>query len=357
MQNYEKLLKVRYATKEKRTEMTMVSLFLRMFANTNSVTHPEGTPTEGEHGKHTQMRLNKLDKELNLIMLLSGVQSYTVEELCDKLQVSSRSMYYYLNFLRDFGFVIEKEGTKWRISHQSPFLQRLSEVAGFTEDEAIIIRRLLEKADKDNPQISRIKAKLDRFYDLDILNNVQVNEKQSIVTTTLYNAMKWKKTAILHNYSSSNSESRRSRVVEPFAFLNDNKEVRCYEISSKMNKTFKISRIEWVEVLDDDWLHEHKHHNYHTDIFMFSSETQHHIVLHMDRLAYNIITEEYPKSSDFIEQIDENNWRLSLPVCNYKGIGRFVLGLSNHITAIENEEFKEYLRQQIDTIRPLVSPH
>lgn len=302
------------------------------------------------------MRLNKLDKELNLIMLLCGSQSYTVEELCDKLQISSRSMYYYLNFLREFGFVIEKEGTKWRISHQSPFLQRLSEVAGFTEDEAILIRRLLEQTDRDNTQINRIKAKLDRFYDLDILNNVQMDEKQSAITTCLYNAMKWKKTVILHNYSSSNSESRRSRIVEPFAFMNNNKEVRCYEINAKMNKTFKISRIERVEVLDDDWTYERWHRNCYTDIFMFSGEAQHRVVLQLDRMAYNIITEEYPKSIDFIEQAEENKWTLDLQVCSYKGIGRFVLGLPSHITAIEGEEFKEYLRQQIDTMLPLLSP-
>ena len=95
------------------------------------------------------MRHNKLDKELSLILLLSGSQWYTVEELCNMLQISSRSAYYYLNFLRDFGFVIEKAGTRWRISRQSPFLQRLSEVAGFTEDEAIIIRRLLEQAEQE----------------------------------------------------------------------------------------------------------------------------------------------------------------------------------------------------------------
>ena len=302
------------------------------------------------------MRHNKLDKELSLILLLSGSQWYTVEELCNMLQISSRSAYYYLNFLRDFGFVREKSGTRWRISRQSPFLQRLSEVAGFTEDEAIIIRRLLEQADRDNAQIGRIKAKLERFYDLDILNNVQTNEEQSAIITTLYNAMKWKKMAILYNYSSSNSDTRRSRVVEPFTFLNDNKEVRCYEINSKMNKTFKISRIERAEVLDDAWANEHKHRNHYTDIFMFSGDTQHHVVLHLDRLAYNIITEEYPKSIDFIEQIGDSNWQLSIDVCSFKGIGRFVLGLSNHITAIENDDFKEYLRQQMESIRLLVSP-
>ena len=302
------------------------------------------------------MRHNKLDKELSLILLLSGSQWYTVEELCNMLQISSRSAYYYLNFLRDFGFVIEKAGTRWRISRQSPFLQRLSEVAGFTEDEAIIIRRLLEQADRDNAQIGRIKAKLERFYDLDILNNVQTNEEQSAIITTLYNAMKWKKMATLYTHSPPNSDTRRSRVVEPFTFLNDNKEVRCYEINSKMNKTFKISRIERAEVLDDAWANEHKHRNHYTDIFMFSGDTQHHVVLHLDRLAYNIITEEYPKSIDFIEQIGDSNWQLSIDVCSFKGIGRFVLGLSNHITAIENDDFKEYLRQQMESIRLLVSP-
>ena len=57
-----------------------------------------------------------------------------------------------------------------------------------------------------------------------------------------------KKTVILRNYSSPHSNTTSNRIVEPFMFMNNNNDIRCYEIASGQNKTFKISRIESVVI-------------------------------------------------------------------------------------------------------------
>jgi len=64
------------------------------------------------------------------------------------------------------------------------------------------------------------------------------------LTTAINN----RRVVCLHRYSSPHSHSFSDRVVEPFLFLNDHQDVRCYEFASGMNKTFKLARIGKVEI-------------------------------------------------------------------------------------------------------------
>ncbi|MBO5612620.1 MAG: HTH domain-containing protein, partial [Prevotella sp.] len=45
------------------------------------------------------MRHDKLQRELDLILLLAENRTYTVEQLCERLNVSRRNLYYYFDFL------------------------------------------------------------------------------------------------------------------------------------------------------------------------------------------------------------------------------------------------------------------
>ena len=67
-------------------------------------------------------------------------------------------------------------------------------------------------------------------------------------------------------------------------------------------------------------------------------------------LSHNLLVEEYPLSERDIKQIDESHWLLDTEVCNYLGIGRFVMGLAEDIEVIESPDFVDYLRQKIATI-------
>lgn len=293
------------------------------------------------------MRHNQLEKELQLMLLMTENRTYTVEQLCDRLQISRRNLYYYIDFFRDAGFVVEKHGTCYSLDKSSPFFTKLFKSVSITEDEAITIRRLLDKVSDNSLQVTSLKRKLERLYDLDILNSLATDEERAANVNALYDAMKLKRVVIIHNYSSPNSNTSRARVVEPFMFLNGNNDVCCYEITSKANKTFRVARMGRVEVLDDQWQHEQLHRRMFTDIFMFSSDRQEYVTLHLDRLAYNLIIEEYPKSQAYITDDNNRGWLLHLPVCSYLGIGRFVLGLYDHINIISPHSFSLYIHGQL----------
>lgn len=285
------------------------------------------------------------------MLLMTENRDYTVQQMCERLGISRRTLYYYIDFFRNSGFTVEKRGTCYSLDKNSQFFTRLFKKVHFTEDEAITMRRLLDRASDNSLHVQHLKNKLTRLYDLDILENVTLREQDADNVSTLYDAIKMKKTVILRNYSSPHSNTTANRVVEPFMFMDNNNEIRCYEIASGQNKTFKISRIESVMILADDQIYEARHKKVFTDIFMFSGETRLPVTLRLGRLARNIMLEEYPQSAAFITPDDASHWIVSLEVCSYLGISRFVLGLFESVEILGSEEFREYIRMKIDNMK------
>ena len=297
------------------------------------------------------MRHDKLESQLNLLLLLTENHRYTAVEICEKMGISRRNFYYYLDFFRDAGFVVENHRPYYRIDKDSPFFRKLFETIHFTEDEAITLRRILDRIGDDDLQVRRLRQKLDKLYDLDILNNPQMREQMAHNVSSLYEAIKQKRCVMLKGYSSPHSNTERDRIVEPFLFMNGNNEIRCYEPSSAMNKTFKISRMQEVVLLDLLWENEAQHRQLYTDIFMFSDEQQLPISLRMGRLSSRLLTEEYPQAERYVVQEDASHWRLEVDVCSYVGIGRFVLGLFDDIEVLGDDGFRKYLAGKIDNMK------
>ncbi len=294
------------------------------------------------------MRHDKLERELYLIELLTENRSYTVSKLCDKVGISRRNLYYYLEFFRDCGFVVYKHGEYYCIDRNSPFFNRIIERVSFTEEEAVLIRRLLSKTGNENVLAQNLRRKLDRFYDFDILTNDELREQAAHNIGILYQAIKFKQQVLLHGYVSLNSRTTKDRLVEPFMLMNNNNEVRCFEPSSRLNKTFKISRMRDVELLDTEWCYERLHRDLYTDIFMFSGEEQMPVKMILGKVAYNILKEEYPRALKYVTEMPDGRYLLDMYVCSYVGIGRFVLGLFEDIEVLENEDFKNFLKEKIE---------
>lgn len=293
------------------------------------------------------MRHDKLEKELYLLQLLTENHTYTVEQLCDKLEMSRRNLYYYIEFFRDSGFKVYKRGKCYCIDRESPFFNKLIERISFTEEEAILIRRMLGRVPRGNVLVNNITNKLDRFYDFGILADEQADEHTLAKITSLYEAIKFKRQVLLRGYSSPHSNTVKDRLVEPFMLMNNNNEVRCFEPISKLNKTFKISRMAGVEHLDTTWKYEDCHRNMYTDIFMFSGEAIMRVKMIFGELSYNVMKEEYPAAVSMFSTLPDGRHRLELDVCSYMGIGRFVLGLFEDIEVEGDSGFINYLEERI----------
>ena len=294
--------------------------------------------------------MKKLGNELTLILLMTDGNDYTAQDLCNQLNCTRRNLYYYLQFLRDYGFEVIKKGDYYRLSLQSPFFERLAIALNFTGKEAATMYELAESSGAKKTLLQSIQKKLARAYDLRLYTDSRYKRKQQQHLEDLSMAIQAHKVVCLHHYSSPHSHTYKDRKVEPFALLNNDQEVRCYEYASKCNKTFKLSRIGRVEVYEETWTCEAEHRPFFTDIFGFCAEELHSVSLIVGQLAYHLLTEEYPQSVSFITPIDDYHWRLQAHVASYIGVGRFVIGLYDDIEVEGDEGFKSYLHTRIQKL-------
>lgn len=297
------------------------------------------------------MRHDKLERELYLLQLLAENSTLTVDDLCRRLQISRRNLYYYLEFFKDAGFEVYKRGSCYCISRDSPYFKHIIERISFTEDEALLLRDLLVKARHDNPLVPSLMNKHDRFYDFDILSADEIDQRTVNNIRALYEAIKLRRQVVLRGYTSPHSHTERDRLVEPFMLMNNNNDVRCFEPASGLNKTFKPVRMQSVEILDTEWNHAEFHQQMFVDVFNFCDTERHTVTLTLGQLARNVLTEEYPRTRKCITALPDGRHRFTADLCSYAAIGRFTLGLYDDIEVEGDEGFKDYLREKINRMR------
>lgn len=295
------------------------------------------------------MRHDKLGLQLELLLLLTENRQWTVDMICEHLNIQKRNLYYYLDFFKSANFGVQKRGGYYYISRQSPFVSKLCDVVNFTDAEAVTLRHVLDGADGNDLQVRSIKKKLERFFDFDIIEESRYNKHQAIMVRRIYDAIYKERKIIIRNYSSPNSSSVTDRQVEPFLLFNGSHDLRAYELSSGVNKTFRISRMGDVEVLEESWSNKSKHRQMFTDIFNFSGEQPVTVKLLLDQLSYNVLIEEYPRAERYTHnEIDDKHWLFAPSVCSMLGIGRFVLGLYDHIKIIDSPELEAYVHKKLE---------
>lgn len=246
-----------------------------------------------------------------------------------------------------YGFFVNHNRLGYNLDATSPFFKDINDSVGLNVDQSFYLYRMLIGKDVDNPMAAGIRLKLKRFYHFDVLGGNKKNYGPYTNYMLLQSAMKDHKCVVLHNYASSNSLTVRDRLVEPFMFLGEDTDVRAYEVESGRNKTFKISRISIVEILDKEWENTNKHRNAFTDMFMYSGEVRHHVVLRLDVSSCNFMQEEYPHSLRMIRPDDDTHWLFETDVATYDAIARFILGLYDHIDVLEDKGLKKFLRDKI----------
>lgn len=289
----------------------------------------------------------KIERILRIMKMLTGNISYTIDEISEKLDMSVRTVYRYIDTLRAAGFVIKKSGEYYKIDKSSPHYKDISNLLHFTEEESHILKKAIDSIDENNLLKQNLKRKLATVYDYKILAETTVKGKNANNINTLIEAIESKKQIKLINYSSANSNATSDRIVEAFSFTTNYIQIWAYEIQSKKNKLFKVSRIENIEILEKPWQNISKHKAGHIDIFRISSYEQKTITLKLSLRAAMLLMEEYPLAERDLIKNNSDEWILKTNVCSFEGIGRFVMGLLEEVEIIEPDEFKMFIVSKI----------
>ena len=296
------------------------------------------------------MELHKFERQLRLMMMLTQNRNYTLEELGERLDMSTRNVYRYMEAFKMAGFVVRKKGKYYSLDKSSPYFKDITSLVHFTEEEAYILKRAIESVDGNTMLKQDLKRKLYKVYDYDILSEIVVRNGIADNVHFLYEAIKQKKQVYFRQYKSSNSHVVKDRLVEPFAFTANNNEIWCYEPMSGRNKLFKVSRISKVEMTETPWQAEAEHREGYIDVFHNSSDRRLPVTFRLGMAAANLLVEEFPLAEKYMTKEEDGHWIFSVEVCRYEGVGRFVLGLYEDIEIIDSPEFKEFLSEKMKKI-------
>lgn len=295
------------------------------------------------------MEQPKVERLLRLIKLMTGNVNYTIDDLAKRLDTSYRSIYRYIESFKEAGFVVQKlGGGVYKLSKESPHFKDISQLVHFTDEEAHIVNQLIEGLDDTNMLKQNLRKKLCSVYNCTSMASSVVHGAAASNVNTIIEAIEERKQVVLRNYASGHTGNLRDRVVEPFGFTTNYVQVWCYEPESGMNKLFKTSRIGSVEITDNDWQYADNHKEGYIDIFRMTGFEQHGVKLRLGMLSRNLLIEEYPLSERDIVQVDSNTWVLETHVCNYLGVGRFVMGLMDDIAIVDSPEFENYIKEQLE---------
>ena len=297
------------------------------------------------------MEQPRVERVLRLMRLMSGNVRYTVEQLAEILETSYRSIYRYIDTFKTVGFAVEKdENNVYRLMQLPSEYEDLRNLVYFSEEEAQIVCNLIEGLDSSNTLKANLYKKLTRVYDVTKISEFEGVKSNSANVQALKTAMDNHRKVVLKSYASANSGIIRDRLVEPFGFTNNHIDVWAYDIEKRANRLFKIPRIDWVDILPEDWSFEKEHHKTQIDAFHMSGDSKIHVRLEMSLLAKNLLQEEFPLSIPDITQEDDK-WIYDSYVCQLAGIGRFVIGLGREIEVIDSPELAKYIKEYTEIFK------
>ena len=289
----------------------------------------------------------KLERLLRLMKLLTANTTYNVDQLAERLDMSRRTVYRYIDTFREAGFVIKKSGDCIRLDKESPHFRDISQLVHFTEEEAVILKSAIENIDDTNLLKQNLKRKLYSVYDNRTLADTVVRGKNAPNIRRLIEAIEKQRQVILHGYQSGHGGEVRDRRVEPFAFTTNYVQVWCFDTEDGANKLFKTARIGEVELTAQAWEHASEHREGFIDAFRIHGEVRHRVRIEMGLLAYNLLCEEYPLAERDVRPAGRGRWVLDTEVASMTGVGRFVVGLLDDIRIVDSPELTEYIRAYI----------
>lgn len=290
------------------------------------------------------MDQTKITKLLRLMKLLTGNVSRTIDQLAREMGITPRTIYRYIDTIREAGFVVNKlYGNVYAMGKVARGLSDFNRLIYFTEEEAYMTAKLIEGIDNNNVLKRDLQRKLACVYDSTSIANYIDNTANAANVEALVEAIKRKKQVVLRQYESAHSDGAKDRLVEPIEFTANMIDVWAYDVDNGDNRVFKVARIHEVEVTDTDWAYKSKHKVLKPDVFRMTGPKSEKIALQLNTRAKSLLLEEFPLAEKDLRR-EDGKWVLRTVVHGMEGVGRFVIGLAADVKILEGEGLKGYVK-------------
>ena len=291
------------------------------------------------------MDQTKITKLLRLMKLLTGNVSRTIDQLATEMGITSRTVYRYIDTIREAGFVVNKlYGNVYAMGKVDRGLSGFNKLIYFTEEEAYIVAKMINGIDNNNVLKRDLQRKLASIYDSTSIANFIDNTATAVNVEALADAIKRRKQVVLKHYESAHSDEAKDRRVEPIEFTTNMIDIWAYDVENADNRMFKVARIQEVEVTDDDWAFKSMHKVQRPDLFRMTGSLNEIISLQLDTRAKSLLLEEFPLAEKELRR-ENGKWILTTRINSLEGVTRFILGLAADIKILEGENLRDYIRK------------
>lgn len=277
--------------------------------------------------------------------LLTGNVSTTIDQLAVQLNTTSRTVYRYIETIREAGFVVNKlYGNVYQMGKVARGLSDFNKLIYFTEEEAYLVARMIESIDNNNALKRDLQRKLASVYECTSIANYIDNPNNAANIEVLNEAIKKELQVVLKSYESANSDETKDRLVEPFSFTPNMIDVWAYDVEKGDSRVFKVMRIHSVEPTETHWAFENKHEVKKPDVFRMVGTPIETISLLLNTRSKNLLLEEYPLAEKDLRR-EGSKWLLKTTINSVEGAGRFVLGLAADIKILQGKSLLDYIIQ------------
>ncbi len=286
---------------------------------------------------------NRIYRLFQLINFLKARPSKSIRSIESFLDTSERTVYRYIDLLKDLGFIIEKDNNN-KIYIASNLDK---DFIPFTPQESEYMKMLILSSGKENQLAQSVLQKVQQSSEIELGANSLFKAHLSKIVEQISVAIIEGKQLLIKGYSSANSQSITDRLVEPTCFTDNYNSISAYEIKTSINKYFNIERMTGVEVLENPIQFKTYHEFYHPDIFGFQGKSMNKVIeMKLSMRAYLLLIEEYPMSKVFIKPIlDSDKFHFKATVQNFKAPGRFVMGFKDEIKILGSNEFIYFIQK------------
>ncbi len=284
----------------------------------------------------------KILRLFTLIRLLK--QPHTINQLAKLLETNVRTVYRYLALLGEVGYLIDSnpQTNQYFLFEPGSTARPL-----FTPEETSELQKLLAALPPTHTLGMSIRRKLYMSTELVPLAEELHDRHLSRMIDRINQAIEEQKQVRLVHYHSARSNTISTRVVEPKWFTDNYALLWAYDPDSAERRSFKVSRMQDVEVLTLVATHEVAEPV--VDAFGWSGPAPIIVTLHLSLRAYRLLYEEYPAARAFLMPQPDGLFPYVFrgEVYSYIGIGRFVLGLPGEIKVLSPEGLRGYLEGRI----------
>jgi proteasome accessory factor C len=282
----------------------------------------------------------KLYRVFRLIQLLSQRPYRTVKQLAMILECGQKTAYRYIELLESVGYLIDKdEGNRYFLQ-----MEALKGPEGLIDtEEAIFLQEMLWQMPASDPLRDKILHKLNKQFTLRPIVQSLVKLQAYEHIHTIGKAIEMGRRVRLHNYHSAEGELS-TKHMEPVEFQQGYTYLWAYDLDKQDYRQLKIERIGYVEFLEEKI--EGKHDSRLPDLFGWTGKEWLPVKLRLSSRAHQLLVEEYPDARPFI-RTSKGKAYFDGMVRDWRGIGRFILGLPGEVEVVEPEGLKGYLRERV----------